>query len=118
MKYRRLRVQDLLREEISSIIQRDVKDPGLGLGFVTILEVKMTEDLKTAKVFFSIYGTEEEKKKTMEALNRSRGYIKFLLGKRIKLRYTPDLYFSLDDTYEKISKIEEILEKGAHVRED
>jgi ribosome-binding factor A len=116
MKYRRLRVQDLLREEISSIIQRDVKDPGFG--FVTILEVKMTEDLKTAKVFFSIYGTEEEKKKTTEALNRSKGYIKFLLGKRIKLRYTPDLYFTLDDTYEKISKIEEILEKGAHVRED
>jgi ribosome-binding factor A len=116
MKYRRLRVQDLLREEISSIIHRDIKDPGLG--FVTILEVKMSEDLKTAKVFYSIFGDDEEKKKTTEALKRSRGYIKFLLGQRIKMRYTPEINFVIDNTCEKIAKIEEILKKETDVHED
>lgn len=109
MRYRRLRVQDLLREEISLIIQRELHDPGLG--FITIIDVRMSEDLKTAKVYFSIYGSDEEKKKTFEALKRSRGYIKFLLGKRIKLRYMPELNFMLDDSLEKVQRIGEILKK-------
>jgi ribosome-binding factor A len=112
MRYRRLRVQDLLREEISSIIHRDIKDPGLG--FITILEVKMSEDLKNAKVFCSIYGEDKKKEKTIDALKRSKGYIKFLLGKRIKLRFMPEINFVIDDTYEKIARIEEILKKGTH----
>jgi ribosome-binding factor A len=116
MKYRKLRVQDLVREEISSIIQRDIKDPGIGL--VTILEVKMTDDLRMAKVFCSIYGDEETKEKTLRALKRSRGYMKFLLGQRIKLRNTPDIIFVLDTTYETVAKIEEILKKESNDSED
>lgn len=116
MRYRKLRVQDLIREEISSIIQRDIKDPGIG--FVTILEVKMSEDLRIAKVFCSVYGDEETKEKTVEALKRSKGYIRFLLGKRIKLRYTPEISFTLDTTYDTVAKIEEILKKEVHADED
>ena len=116
MRYRKLRVQDLIREEISSIIQRDIKDPGIG--FVTILEVKMSEDLKIAKVFCSVYGDEETKQKTVEALKRSKGYVRFLLGKRIKLRYTPEIIFVLDTTYDTVAKIEEILKKEVHADED
>ncbi len=116
MRYRRLRVQDLLREEISLIIQREIRDPGLG--FITIIDVQMSEDLKIAKVHFSIYGSDEEKEKTIEALKRSRGYIKFLLGKRVKLRYMPELIFMLDDSLEKISRIEEIFKKEAHDGKD
>jgi ribosome-binding factor A len=116
MKYRKLRVQDLMREEISSIIQRDIKDPGIG--FVTILEVKMSEDLRSAKVFCSIYGDDETKTKTVAALKRSKGYIRFLLGKRIKLRYTPDITFVLDKTFETAVRIEEILNKETHASED
>lgn len=116
MRYRRLRIQDLLRDEISLIIQRDLRDPGVG--FVTILDVKVSEDLKIAKVMCSIYGNDEEKKKTLQALKRSRGYVKFLLGQRIKLRYMPDINFVLDDVYEKALRIEEILKKEANVRKD
>jgi ribosome-binding factor A len=116
MRYRRLRVQDLIREEISSIIQRDIKDPGIGL--VTILEVKMSEDLRLAKIFCSIYGDDEAKENTVKALKRSKGYIRFLLGKRIKLRYTPEITFVLDRTYETAAKIDEILNKETHVQED
>ena len=116
MKYRRLKLQDLLREEISSIILRDIKDPGFGL--VTILDVKMTEDLKHAKVYYSIYGSDEEKEKTAHALKRSKGYIKFLLGERLKLRYMPEIVFVVDDSYERMARIDAILEKEAHDRED
>lgn len=116
MKYRKLRIQDQLREEISLIIQREIKDPGIG--FVTILEVKLTDDLKIAKVYCSVYGEEEDKKKTLEALQRSKGYIKFLLGKRVQLKYMPDLAFTLDNTFEKVARIEELLRKDAHVPED
>ncbi len=116
MKYRRLKLQDLLREEISFIIQRDIKDPGFGL--ITILDVKMTEDLKHAKVLYSIYGSDTEKEKTAQALKRSKGYMKHLLGERLKLRYMPDITFVQDDSYEKIARIEEILKKEAHDRKD
>lgn len=115
MKYRKLRIQDQLREEISLIIQREIKDPGIG--FVTILEVKLTDDLKIAKVYCSVYGEEEDKKKTLEALQRSKGYIKFLLGKRVQLKYMPDLAFTLDNTFEKVARIEELLRKDTHVPE-
>jgi ribosome-binding factor A len=116
MRYRKQRVQDLLREEISLIIQREVRDPGMG--FITILDVKMSEDLKIAKVHLSIYGDETEKKNTLDALKRSKGYIKFLLGQRVKLRYTPDLNFVIDDTYEKAARIEAILKKEADAHKD
>ena len=116
MKYRKLRVQDLLREEIALIIQREIRDPGMG--FITVLGVKMSDDLKEAKVYLSIYGDEEQKAATMAALKRSRNYIKFLLGKRIQLRMMPELHFVIDDTYEKAARIEEILKKEANVHQD
>ena len=112
MRYRRERVQDLLREEISSILFRDLKDPGLG--FITIFEVKMTEDLKLARVLFSCYGDEEVRQSTIEALKRSRGFVKHLIGQRVKLKYTPDIEFIYDDRLDRISRIEEILRKDSH----
>lgn len=112
MKYRRLRIEDLLREEISIIIQRELKDPGIG--FVTVLEVKISEDLRLAKVYYSVYGSDDDWQKTKEALERSKGYIKFLLGKRIRIKYMPDIVFFPDRSYERIKKIEEILSKNRH----
>jgi ribosome-binding factor A len=116
MKYRKLRVQDLFREEIALIIQREIRDPGMG--FITVLGVKMSDDLKDAKVYLSIYGDEETKASTLAALKRSRSYIKFLLGKKIQMRFMPELHFVIDDTYEKAARIEEILKKEANVKHD
>lgn len=116
MRYRRLRIQDQLREEVSQILFKDIKDPGIG--FVTIMEVKLTEDLKIAKVFCSVYGDEVEKAKSMAALNRSKGYIKYLLGQRIRLKYIPEINFVLDDTFEKVARIEAILKKEKDVKQD
>jgi len=110
MRYRRLKLQDLLREEISSIIMKDLKDPGFG--FITILDVRMTEDLKNAKVYYSIYGDAKDRQATGDALKRAKGYIKFLLGERLKLKYMPDITFIIDDPYERIAHIEEILKRS------
>jgi ribosome-binding factor A len=109
MRYRKERMQDLMREEISSMIQREIKDPGLG--FITIIQVKMTDDLKYAKVLYSVYGSQEEKEKTVEALRRATGYVKHLIGQRIKLRYTPNISFVIDTEQEKLQRIDEILKK-------
>lgn len=78
----------------------------------------MTEDLKTAKVYCSVYGNDEEKQKTLEALKRSKGYIRFLIGKRLTLRYSPELSFTLDNPYDRVARIEEILKKDVHTRKD
>jgi len=109
MKYRRFRMQDALREEISSIIQQEIKDPGIG--FITILAVKMTEDLKYAKVLYSVYGSDEERANTVDALRRAKGYIKHVLGTRIKLKYMPEITFVLDTGQEKLDRIDEILKQ-------
>jgi ribosome-binding factor A len=121
MKYRRFRMQDLFREEISQIIHQEMKDPGIG--FITILDVKMTEDLKFARVLYSVYGNDDEKYRTVDALRRAKGYIKHELGTRVKLRFMPELTFVLDTGQNQQDRIEELLmkvesEKGNHVSED
>jgi ribosome-binding factor A len=109
MAYRRLRVQDLIRDEVSLIFLRDIRDPDIGL--VTVLGVEMTEDLRHAKIVCSIFGGKEEKEKALRALRRSKGYVKFLLGKRIRIKYMPEIEFVLDDSFERLRRIEELLER-------
>jgi len=108
-------LQDQFREEISSIIRQEIKDPGIG--FITVLDVRLTEDLKRAKVLYSVYGSQEEKEKTTEALRRAGGYIKHLLGGRVKLRFMPELSFIFDTEQEKRARIDELLEKVKSERE-
>jgi ribosome-binding factor A len=102
-------MQDLFREEISVIIQQEIKDPGIG--FITILDVKMTEDLKYAKVLYSVYGSEDERHKTVDALKRAKGYIKHVLGTRVKLKFMPEITFVLDTGQEKLDRVDELLKK-------
>ena len=116
MKFRRLRMQDFLREEISTIIQQEIKDPGLG--FITVIDVKMTEDLKYAKVFYSVFGTDEEKERTAQALKRAASYVKHLLGERVRLKYIPEITFVFDTEQERMARIDEILKKAGDVSED
>jgi len=102
-------MQDQFRKEISVIIQQEIKDPGIG--FITVLDVEMTEDLRYAKVLYSVYGKEEERTKTIQALARAKGYIKHLLGPRIKLRFMPEITFVLDKGQDDLERIDEILKK-------
>jgi ribosome-binding factor A len=116
MKYRRERVQDFLREEISLIIQQEIKDPGLG--FITVIDVKMTDDLKFAKVYYSVFGSEEEKERTAQALKRATSYVKHLLGDKVRMKYMPDIAFVYDTDQEKGARIEAILKQVGNVSED
>lgn len=109
-------MQDFLREEISMIIQQEIKDPGLG--FITVIDVRMTEDLKYAKVYYSVYGSEEERERTAQALKRATSYIKHLLGDKVRMKYMPEITFVYDTDQEKAARIDAILKKVGNVSED
>lgn len=81
------------------------------IGFVTVTEVEVSIDLRNANVYFSVLGSEEEIQTTMAALNRARKFINLELGKRLEMRYTPELRFVRDETAEKAQRIEEILDR-------
>jgi ribosome-binding factor A len=103
------RVQEALRQEISRIVQNEIKDPRLG--FMTITSVELTRDLRYARVFFSVLGEDKDKKLALKGLNSAKGYIKGLLSDRIKLKFMPDIEFKIDESYEKTKKIFDILDQ-------
>ena len=101
------RIQELLLEEISKIVQSGLKDPRIG--FTTITKVELTDNLKLAKVFVSVMGTEKEKSDTLEALNSAKGFVRNTLGKNLYLKYLPVLDFRQDDNADHVEKISRIL---------
>jgi ribosome-binding factor A len=94
MSYRPERLAEAIKKEVSDMLFQEIRDPRIG--FVTITAVEVSSDLRSAKIFTSVYGSSAEQKTTMEALTRAQGYIRGELGKRIRLRYTPDIVFVLD----------------------
>ena len=97
-KKRVRKLAELLKEEISEILLKEVKDPRIG--FVSLTEVKVSGDLKHAKVFVSVYGEDEEKEETMKGLKEATGYIRKLVGDRITTYHTPEILFKYDDSIE------------------
>ncbi len=95
---RKDRVGEQLQREIASIVQFEMKDPGLG--FVTITKVELSNDLSHAKVGFSCLGEESERLSTQEALDRAAMYIRSLIKKRLRLKIIPELVFRYDQTVE------------------
>jgi len=101
------KVADLIQKEVSEMLLRSIKDPRIG--FVTITRVIMSEDCRLAKVYFSVAGTEEEKERSLEGLNSAKGYIRKELGRRVRLRYTPEIVFKFDPSVEYAIHIEEVI---------
>lgn len=101
------RVSDLLKEEISQLLLREVKDPHIG--FVTITDVEVSKDLQVAKVYYTILGDENQVNESAQALNRVSRFIKRQLGKRLRMRYIPDIIFRYDHSLEYGDKIDYIL---------
>jgi len=93
------RVGDLIRSELADIILRKIKDPRVG--FVTLTGVKVSDDLKHARVFVSVLGDDEAKKASIKGLKSAAHFVQSELGRRLKLRYTPELTFQLDESIEK-----------------
>ena len=110
------RVQEALRQEISRIVQNQVKDPRLG--FLTITRVELTKDLRYARVYFSTLGELKEKRLALKGLNNAKGYIKGLIGDRIKLRFMPDIEFKIDGSFEHTKQIYDLLDKLKKERND
>jgi ribosome-binding factor A len=102
------RVNRLLKEEISCLLQRELKDPGLG--FVTVTEVEASKDLRMAKVYVSVLGTEEDWRASLAALERARGFMRNWLLRRLRMRTVPDLTFHPDRSMAHAARIQEVLE--------
>jgi len=100
------RLNNLIRQEISELLQRQVKDPRLG-SFIAVTEVSISPDLRYAKIFVSHIGNEEEKQETMSTLASASGFFRRELAKRLRVRRIPELIFQWDDT----------IERGAHLLE-
>ena len=93
-KYHRERLADALREEIAALVEGELGDPRIGL--VSVSEVHLAPDGKTARVFVVADGNEDEGQKSLEGLNAARGYIRHELTRRLGVRQSPDLSFVLD----------------------
>src|SRR5512141_462240 len=110
-KERASRVGELIRAELSRIIlQREIHDPGIG--FVTITQVNMSDDLHTARIYFSCLGDEKAFESTREAFTRAAGYLRREIGRRCRLRYAPELHFFPDHSAETGARIEKILREN------
>lgn len=110
MQYQRKnRVGDLIKREIAHIIQCELKDPGIG--FVTISAVEVSADLKHAKIFYTVLGDEDSKSKSACALKRASGFIQREIGRRLRLKYTPEIFFQFDGSVEYGAHIEELIQK-------
>ena len=105
--YRLEKIAELLRNEISLIIQRKIYDPRIK--FVSIQHVELTKDMKVAKVHISTFGDLESQQEAFEALNNAKGYIKSELARRVLLRFLPDIEFLLEKS-EPIETIQNDLE--------
>ena len=102
------RVSNLIRKEASDIIMNRLKDPRLG--FVTITNVVVSDDLKTARVYYSVFN-EDEIKDTGDALKSSASFIRSELSKRIKMKFTPQLEFHFDEAPRYGDHIEKLFKK-------
>jgi ribosome-binding factor A len=105
--YRPSRVGEQMKKELGEIISRKIKDPRVG--FVTVTDVKVTGDLQQAKVFISILGDEEKKQDTLMSLAKASGFIRSEIGKRIRLRKTPEISFEFDESIDYGNRIEKLL---------
>lgn len=107
MNLRNERVRKTLMKEIADIIQKDIRTPAM----VSILDVEISHDNSFAKVFYSVFGSEEQKKKTIEIVEQHVSKIRYEVGKRIRLRLTPELRFVYDDSIERGTKVTELINK-------
>ncbi len=103
------KVQELMKQEVSQIILRELKDPRIG--FVTVTSVECTGDLREAKIYVSLMGSEQQVKDCWAGLTSSLGYIRREIGKRIRLRFTPEISLAIDKSLDYIAHIQELLLK-------
>lgn len=111
------RIAEEIKKELSDLICNHIKDPRLP-DFVSVTAVRVTRDLRYAKVYVSVLGDEGKKRDTIAALESASGFIRHEIGQRINLRYTPEFSFKLDDSIEHGLYLSKLIEKTmGHDRE-
>jgi ribosome-binding factor A len=108
-KQRAERLAELLKKEISDILLKEVKDPRIG--FVSLTDIEVSGDLRHANVYVSVYGNEEERQASMKGLEKATGYIRKLIGERIKVYHTPEIIFKYDNSLEHGAYISRLIDK-------
>lgn len=112
---RSVRVADVISHELSILLLSKLRDPKVS--DVSISRVELSDDLKYAKVFFTVFGDKKARRDAMTGLNRAKGFIRSHLAKTLNIRYTPALQFHYDETAEKVEEMERLFQEIAHERE-
>jgi len=105
--YRPDRVADQIRAEISVMLAREVHDPGIG--FITVTRVEVSPDLMLARVYYTTIGSDSQRRATVKALQRALPFLKYQVGKRLRLRRVPVLEFFFDKSVERQARVEELI---------
>ena len=103
------RIGDQIRAEISDMLARDLHDPGFG--FLTLTRVRVSPDLQLARVYYTTLGDAEARRNTERAFGRAEPYIRRQLGRRLRLRRTPELRFLFDESIEQQDRIERLIQE-------
>ncbi|HEY4578238.1 MAG TPA: 30S ribosome-binding factor RbfA [Savagea sp.] len=109
MSLRANRVAEQMKKELGVIIGTKLKNPSIG--FVTVTDVEITNDLQESTVYISVLGSDAEKQATFDGLNKAKGFIRTEIGKRIRLRKVPEIEFAFDASIEYGNRIEELLKQ-------
>ncbi|MQF69586.1 30S ribosome-binding factor RbfA [SAR202 cluster bacterium AD-804-J14_MRT_500m] len=112
MNRRTLRVNELLRQEISVVLQREIRDPRLR-ALITVTKVETAPDLRQAKVYISVMGDSSKKAEALQGLTSAKGYLRRSIGEILPLRHVPSLSFVLDDTLEKGEVVFQVMNRLA-----
>lgn len=103
------RLAEQIREEVSQIVGYELADDRVG--FATVTDVRLAADMSTARVYVSVLGDDEAKRKSVDALNKAAGFVRRQLAPRLRVRRTPSVHFVLDDLLEKGNRIEDLLKE-------
>ena len=103
------RVAELIKREVSQMLLHGIKDDRVGTGMVSVTDVNVSGDLQHAKIYVSIYGSDEAKAETMAGLKSATGFVRSVIGARVRLRRTPELVFIEDSSIERGNKVLSLL---------
>lgn len=107
--HRTERLADQIRDDVAEMVAGELKDPRIG--FATVTRVELSADLRHARVLVSVLGGEDTKRETLEGLSWAAGYVRREIGRRLRLRRAPEVFFVLDRGLEQQRRVESLLEK-------
>lgn len=110
------RVAELIKREVSQMLLTDIKDDRVQVGMVSVTDVEVSGDLQHAKIFVSIYGSDDARVSTMEGLRSATGFVRSELGQRVRLRRTPEVIFLEDRSIERGTRILSLLNRLSEER--